>query len=123
MIALPAQVTFATASRVIEDAVRAAQAALRPSAVAGAARTASAARPSTPDAAAAAGVLDVDLAGCTTFDSSLLAVLLELRRQASAVGARCRVHHAPVNLRTLAALYGADALLFSSSDSGSMQPA
>lgn len=121
MIALPAEVTFATASRVIEDAVRAAQAALRPSAAAGAAQTATAARPSGPDTAA--GVLDVDLASCTTFDSSVLAVLLELSRQASAAGARCRMHHAPAGLRTLAGLYGADTLLFSFTDSGSVKTA
>ena len=116
MIALPAQVTFATASRVMDDVVRAAQAALRT----GAASTTLPAQSAGP---AASGVLDVDLADCKIYDSSLLAVLLELTRQAAAAGARCRVHRAPPNLRKLASLYGADALLFAPPDAASAQPA
>ena len=120
MIALPAQVTFATASRVMDDVVRAAQAALRAHAAPGAAPVAVPGQPTGP---AASGVLDVDLAGCQTYDSSLLAVLLELARQAAAASAHCRVHRAPPNLRKLASLYGADALLFAPSDASSVQPA
>ena len=57
-------------------------------------------------------VLDVDLGGCVRFDSSLLSVLLELARHAAAAGATCRLHQVPSNLGKLAALYGADDLLF-----------
>ena len=92
MIALPAEVTFATAPRVLDEAVEAAGAELAPGAAA----------------------LDVDLAACDQFDSSLLAVALELTRRAAVIGAPCRLHHAPSNLRKLAALYGVDELLFGS---------
>jgi ABC-type transporter Mla MlaB component len=55
----------------------------------------------------------IDLADCAVFDSSLIAVLLELRRRdASADGARLRVLNPPSNLRKLAALYGVDGILF-----------
>ena len=55
----------------------------------------------------------VDLAECAVFDSSLIAVLLELRRRsASNAGAQLRVQNPPSNLRKLAALYGVDGILF-----------
>jgi phospholipid transport system transporter-binding protein len=55
----------------------------------------------------------VDLSGCTEFDSSLIALLLELRRRmAGASAGRLRVTDPPPNLRKLAALYGVDELLF-----------
>lgn len=108
MIALPAQVTFEHASSVMEDASRAVQAALRPSAA----------------GATAPAVLDIDLAACGEFDSSLLAVLLQLCREATAGGARCRLLNVPAKLRQLALLYGVDALLFASSGSpADAQPA
>ena len=59
-----------------------------------------------------ADAVEIDLAGCGAFDSSLLAVLLELARHARAAGAPCRVLSPPDNLRKLAALYGVDELLF-----------
>lgn len=92
MIALPAEITFATAPRVLDDAARTVDDALR--------------------GAAAGTALDIDLGGCDRFDSSLLSVLLELARHAAAAGATCRLHHVPSNLGKLAALYGADDLLF-----------
>lgn len=53
-----------------------------------------------------------DLSACERFDSSLLAVLLELERRARARGRRCRFESPPDNLLKLAALYGVDSLLF-----------
>ncbi len=55
-----------------------------------------------------------DLSDCTRFDSSLIAVLLELDRRAVARGRRCRFESPPENLLKLAALYGVDSLLFES---------
>jgi len=55
----------------------------------------------------------VDLAECEVFDSSLIAVLLELRRRFSSnAGAQLHVQNPPSNLRKLAALYGVDGILF-----------
>lgn len=62
--------------------------------------------------ALAAGAPGVDLAACQDFDSSLIAILLELLRQAAARGAPIRFAMPPANLRKLAALYGVEALLF-----------
>jgi phospholipid transport system transporter-binding protein len=62
--------------------------------------------------ALADGVPGIDLSACQDFDSSLIALLLELLRQASARGAPIRFAMPPANLRKLAALYGVDALLF-----------
>ena len=45
------------------------------------------------------------------FDSSSLAVLLELRRECAKAGKMFAVHKLPARLRDLAALYGIDALL------------
>ncbi|HEY0878028.1 MAG TPA: STAS domain-containing protein [Zeimonas sp.] len=53
-----------------------------------------------------------DLSGCQRFDSSLLAVLLELERRAAALARECRFESPAENLLKLAALYGIDALLF-----------
>ncbi len=53
-----------------------------------------------------------DLSACEQFDSSLIAVLLELKRRAQANGALCRFQGASAKLRELAGLYGADPLLF-----------
>lgn len=64
-------------------------------------------------ALSAAGGADLDLAGCETFDSALIAVLLELRRRASRAGTQPpRALNPPANLRKLAALYGVDGILF-----------
>jgi len=59
--------------------------------------------------------IDIDLAGCSEFDSSVLAVLLALERRARAMRAGCRVHNVSPKLRKLAALYGVDALIFGQS--------
>ena len=80
-VRLPARVTFETAPQALEAAA----------------------------GAVAAGVRQFDLSGCTEFDSSLLALLLELSRRA---GAPVRVLGVPPNLRKLAALYGVDEILF-----------
>ncbi len=62
--------------------------------------------------AVARGVDAVDLAACHDFDSSLIGVLLELRRMAQAAGRTIRFTSPPDNLRKLADLYGVGALLF-----------
>jgi ABC-type transporter Mla MlaB component len=53
--------------------------------------------------------VSIDLAGLTVFDSSALAVLAALRREA---GGTLHFANPHANLRQLAALYGVDALLF-----------
>jgi phospholipid transport system transporter-binding protein len=53
-----------------------------------------------------------DLSACQHFDSSLVAVLLELMRRAKTSGARCRFEGANDNLLKLAGLYGVGGLLF-----------
>lgn len=80
-VRLPSQVTFETAPQALETAA----------------------------GAVAAGARQVDLSGCTEFDSSLLALLLELSRRA---GSSVRVLGVPPNLRKLAGLYGVDEILF-----------
>lgn len=63
------------------------------------------------------GAREIDLSGCEEFDSSLVAVLLELSRRAAAAGAGgCRATNPPANLRKLAALYGVDGILFDQRD-------
>ncbi len=57
-----------------------------------------------------------DLSACRRFDSSLVGVLLELSRRASARGRRCEFVGASPNLRKLCGLYGVEGLLF---DTGS----
>ncbi len=46
-----------------------------------------------------------------SFDSSALALLLDLRRGAVAAGARLQVHNAPPRLTQLATLYGVNELI------------
>jgi ABC-type transporter Mla MlaB component len=53
-----------------------------------------------------------DLSGCERFDSSLVALLLELARAAQAAGAAARFEGAGEKLLRLAGLYGVGALLF-----------
>jgi phospholipid transport system transporter-binding protein len=53
----------------------------------------------------------LDLAGIDTFDSSLLALLLDLRRSASAEGKVLGIHNAPAKLTQLATLYGVNELI------------
>lgn len=53
----------------------------------------------------------VDAAALERFDSSALAVLLEGRREALALGMTFAVTGMPSRLRALATLYGVDALL------------
>lgn len=88
VLRLPAQVTLQTAPAVLEAA----------------------------SAALSAGGREVDLSDCADFDSSLIAVLLELSRRAgagsSAGAAPLRLRNVPSNLRKLATLYGVEELLF-----------
>lgn len=53
----------------------------------------------------------VDGAALQRFDSSALAVLLELRRECARIGKQFAVRSLPQRLRDLAALYGIDGLL------------
>ena len=53
----------------------------------------------------------VDASALTQFDSSALAVLLECRRESSALGRGCAVKGLSPRLRELAALYGIAGLL------------
>ncbi len=57
------------------------------------------------------GPVVVDATGLARFDSSALAVLLQCRREAIAVGRSFAVRALPERLRALAGLYGIDALL------------
>lgn len=84
VLALPPEVTFASAPAVLGDGER----------------------------ALAAGARSVDLSACVRFDSSLIGVLLELARGARRAGRPCRFDAAPANVRKLARLYGVDDLLF-----------
>jgi len=59
----------------------------------------------------AAGLLVIDATALARFDSAALAVLLEVRRQALAVGKTIAIRGMPERLRELAALYGIAALL------------
>ena len=61
---------------------------------------------SQPDAAVVA-----DAGGLQRFDSSALAVLLECRREAAAVGKTFSIARMPARLRELATLYGVAQLL------------
>jgi phospholipid transport system transporter-binding protein len=56
-------------------------------------------------------VVRVDAGALQQFDSSVLAVLLDCRRAAVAMGLTFRVAHLPDRLRQLAALYGVSDLL------------
>lgn len=62
--------------------------------------------------AAGTGAARFDLSGCSAFDSSLIAVLLELKRRAGTAG--CAVSGASSNVVKLARLYGVDQVLFGS---------
>ena len=62
-------------------------------------------------ARAAAGDLIVDLSEVTEADSAALALLLDWLRAARAAGRTLTVRGLPAGLRSLAALYGVDALL------------
>jgi phospholipid transport system transporter-binding protein len=55
--------------------------------------------------------VQVDASALQQFDSSALAVLLEFRREALALGRRFVVLGLPARLAELAALYGIDGLL------------
>ena len=56
-------------------------------------------------------VVIADAGGLTKFDSSALAVLLECRREALALGKSFSVSRMPARLRELAGLYGVAQLL------------
>jgi phospholipid transport system transporter-binding protein len=59
----------------------------------------------------ASGPFTVDASGLQAFDTSLLSLLLQARREATAAGRGFRISGAPPKLAQLAALYGVDALL------------
>lgn len=50
--------------------------------------------------------VQIDLGGVTEVDSAAVSLLLEWSRRAARKGQRLTFHHAPANLRSLAALYG-----------------
>lgn len=62
-------------------------------------------------AGAGPGPVVLEAAGLKTFDTSAVALLLELARQAQGRGQTLTVNGAPDNLRALATLYGVDGLL------------
>ncbi|NRT56950.1 STAS domain-containing protein [Sphaerotilus uruguayifluvii] len=62
-------------------------------------------------AAPAGGLLLVDAGPLGHFDSSALAVLLELQRRAAAAGRLLRIERVPARLAELAGLYGVAGLL------------
>lgn len=55
--------------------------------------------------------VDVDAGSLTEFDSSVLAVLIELRRSCTAAGKKLRVHNVPGRLVELIRVYGLSELL------------
>ncbi len=62
------------------------------------------------------GAVEVDASALAAFDTSAIAVLLELRRQAQAIGRTLAVRGAPAAMVDLAGLYGvADLLGFEAS--------
>jgi phospholipid transport system transporter-binding protein len=64
-----------------------------------------------PEVARGTEPLVVDASALVDFDSAALAVLLQARRQADAVGRGFQVHGAPPKLVQLAQLYGVAGLL------------
>jgi len=55
--------------------------------------------------------LSIDLSGLTEFDSAALGVLFEWQRRVVALGGQLHFANLPAKLRTLAGLYGVEALL------------
>jgi phospholipid transport system transporter-binding protein len=53
----------------------------------------------------------IDAGVLQSFDSSALALLLDLKRGATAAGTSLQVHHAPARLTQLATLYGVNELI------------
>jgi phospholipid transport system transporter-binding protein len=64
-----------------------------------------------------------DASALARFDSSALALLLECRREALAMGKSFSVHGLPQRLRSLAALYGVAELLPASTGTAPMRAA
>ena len=62
-------------------------------------------------AATGAGPLTLDASALQVFDTSLLSLLLQARREAAAAGRPFGIVGAPPKLMQLAALYGVDSLL------------
>lgn len=60
---------------------------------------------------ARANQYQIDLANVDVFDSSLLALLLDLRRSATSDGQTLGIHNAPAKLVQLATLYGVNELI------------
>ncbi len=63
------------------------------------------------DQAAGNGAFTVDASALQAFDTSLLSLLLQARREATAAGRRFAISGAPPKLVQLAVLYGVDSLL------------
>ena len=53
----------------------------------------------------------IDASKLEAFDSSALALLLDLRRSAMTANAKLTIHHAPARLTQLATLYGVSELI------------
>lgn len=62
-------------------------------------------------AAQPGGAFTIDAGGLRSFDSSAVALLLELRREAQRAGRSLSVTHWPPRLRDLVAAYGVQELL------------
>lgn len=62
------------------------------------------------------GPVEADASQLQTFDSSVLALLLECKRHASAQGKYFLVHHMPERLHALAQVYGVGGLIESNND-------
>ena len=62
-------------------------------------------------AAAGDGELHLDASAMSTFDTSLIALMLEARRRMHAGGGRVRISGAPAKLAELARLYGVEELV------------
>ncbi len=60
---------------------------------------------------ACAAEYQIDLAALDVFDSSALALLLDLRRAAISDGKQLAIHNAPAKLTQLAVLYGVNELI------------
>jgi phospholipid transport system transporter-binding protein len=60
---------------------------------------------------ARAAQYQIDLSALDVFDSSALALLLDLRRAAISDGATLAIHNAPAKLTQLASLYGVNELI------------
>ena len=63
-------------------------------------------------AAGSAALMQIDCAAVVAMDSSLIAVLLDLKRRSQKCGCAIELLNLPLNLQRLAKLYGLDQMLF-----------